>query len=227
MNLYIYSDESGVFDNKHENFFVFGGLIFLSKDERDNATRKYKAVEKQIRSSLKITGELKANGLNNGNRRRLFSSMNTYVKFGIAIDLNLIHEKIFADKKTKQRYLDYAYKIGVKKALLYLSKNGNINLNDVRNINFFCDEHTTATNGRYELKEALEQEFKYGTFNQSYDIHFPPITPSLNSVGLSYCNSDKAILIRAADITANKIYNHARKGKLDTIKDVFIHRLPR
>lgn len=37
MNLYIYSDESGVFDNKHEKYFVFGGLIFLSKFEKDNA----------------------------------------------------------------------------------------------------------------------------------------------------------------------------------------------
>ena len=226
MNLYIYSDESGVFDNKHETFFVFGGLIFLGKDERDNAARQYKAVEKQIRNSLKINGELKANGLNNGNKRRLFSSMNRYARFGIVIDLNRVHKKIFADKKTKQRYLDYAYKIGVKKTLLYLSQSGSINLNNVHDINFFCDEHTTATNGRYELKEALEQEFKRGTFNQSYDIHFPPITPSLNSLGLSYCNSDKAILIRAADITANKIYNHAKRGSLNAIIDIFIHYLP-
>ena len=28
MNIYIYSDESGVFDKEHNDYFVFGGLIF-------------------------------------------------------------------------------------------------------------------------------------------------------------------------------------------------------
>lgn len=157
MNLYIYSDESGVFDNKHEKYFVFGGLIFLGKAEKDNAVRQYIAVEKQIRNILHTKNELKANSLNNKNKKRLFSSMNSYVKFGIIINLNSILIEIFADKKSKQRYLDYAYKIGVKSALIKLAKNKNIQLSDIQNMYFFCDEHTTATNGKYELKEALEQ----------------------------------------------------------------------
>ncbi len=226
MNLYVYSDESGVFDNKHENFFVFGGLIFLDKEERDNAARQYKAIEKQIRNILKVRGEIKANSLYNNDKRRLFSSMNKYIKFGIVIDLSRVLEEIFADKKSKQRYLDYAYKIGVKSALVKLSQAGKINLEDINNIYFFCDEHTTATNGKYELKEALEQEFKRGTFNTSYIRYFPPITPALNSLDLSYCNSDKVILIRAADIIANKIYHHAKRENLDTIKDILIRILP-
>ena len=31
MDLYIYSDESGVFDKAHNEIFVYGGLIFLGK----------------------------------------------------------------------------------------------------------------------------------------------------------------------------------------------------
>ena len=31
MNIYIYSDESGVFDKEHNDYFVFGGLILLGK----------------------------------------------------------------------------------------------------------------------------------------------------------------------------------------------------
>ena len=50
MNLYIYSDESGVFDNKHEKYFVFGGLIFFTKLDRDDASRKYSSIEKQMRN---------------------------------------------------------------------------------------------------------------------------------------------------------------------------------
>lgn len=34
MNIFVYSDESGVFDNKHNDFFVFGGLIILGTEEK-------------------------------------------------------------------------------------------------------------------------------------------------------------------------------------------------
>ena len=33
--LYVYSDESGVFDKIHNDVYVFGGLILLGKDKRD------------------------------------------------------------------------------------------------------------------------------------------------------------------------------------------------
>ena len=62
MDLYIYSDESGVFDYKHEDYFVFGGLICFGKSQKENAERKYLNVEKTIRSSGKYSNdvELKA-----------------------------------------------------------------------------------------------------------------------------------------------------------------------
>ena len=40
MDLFIYSDESGVFDKVHNEIFVYGGLIFLSKEEKDDYNRK-------------------------------------------------------------------------------------------------------------------------------------------------------------------------------------------
>lgn len=40
------------------------------------------------------------------------------------------------------------------------------------NVFVYNDEHTTATNGRYELREGLEQEFKLGTYNMRYDKFF-------------------------------------------------------
>lgn len=49
MNIYVYSDESGVFDQIHEDRFIFGGLIFLDKKSRDIETRKYLNVERTIR----------------------------------------------------------------------------------------------------------------------------------------------------------------------------------
>ena len=35
MNIYVYSDESGVFDKVHNDTFIFGGLIILGNDSKD------------------------------------------------------------------------------------------------------------------------------------------------------------------------------------------------
>jgi len=51
LNIYVYSDESGVFDKAHNKIFVFGGLLFLSKEDKDVAVRKYIRAEKTIRKS--------------------------------------------------------------------------------------------------------------------------------------------------------------------------------
>ncbi len=83
---------------------------------------------------------------------------------------------------------------------------GLINPDDVNNIYFYVDEHTTATNGRYELREALEQELKNGTYNLDYNIYYQPLFPKVKSVDLQFCNSAAVTLVRAADIIANKVY---------------------
>ncbi len=36
MDIYIYSDESGVFDAKHNRYFVFAGTVFLSKKDKES-----------------------------------------------------------------------------------------------------------------------------------------------------------------------------------------------
>ena len=41
MNLFIYSDESGVFDNVHNEYFVFGGLTLLGKESKEDWNRLY------------------------------------------------------------------------------------------------------------------------------------------------------------------------------------------
>ncbi len=71
MDLYIYSDESGVFDKVHNEIFVYGGLIFLGKEEKDDYNRKYLTAEKAIRcgkyshdeelKACKISNKEKAN----------------------------------------------------------------------------------------------------------------------------------------------------------------------
>ncbi|CCI86955.1 DUF3800 domain-containing protein [Lactobacillus gigeriorum] len=215
MELFVYSDESGVFDKAHNEIFVFGGVLFLSKQDKDIAARKYKHVEKIVRKNEHKDNfyELKATTVNFKDRNKIYRSLNKLEKFGVVVHQQRILEKIFENKKSKQRYLDYAYKICLKRKLQYLIKNNNIDPQEVTGIHVFADEHTTATNGRYELQEALEQEFKHGTYNWDYSKFFEPLFPNLENVEVSYCNSEKITLIRAADITANKLYRSILKNK--------------
>ncbi len=232
MNIFVYSDESGVFDKVHNDKFVFGGLIFLDKDSRDICCRKYSKAESVIYSAGVIESgkEIKAARISNSDKNKLYRSLNSCYKFGVVIDEKLILDRIFSSKKDKQRYLDYAYKIGVKRAFKQMINQKIISADEVENIYFYVDEHTTATNGRYELREALEQELKNGTYNFEYSKFYEPIFTKVKTVDLKFCNSENVTLVRGADIVANKIYFISLNGGdfSDEIKNrhMYITRLP-
>lgn len=215
MNLFVYSDESGVFDKIHNDLFVFGGVIFLSSVDRDNWAHKYTHAEKIIKASMSVgkSFEAKATHISNTNKAKLYRSLNKCYKFGAIINQEKVHSQIFADKKSKQRYLDYAYKIAIKRAFQEMMRQDIIAPQKIEKIHFFVDEHTTATNGRYELCEALEEELKIGTLNYNYSIFYPPIFPNVKKVELAFCNSATTTLVRAADIVANRIFFLSKSGQ--------------
>lgn len=231
MNLYIYSDESGVFDKVHNDYFVFGGLILVGKEEKEIASRKYSHVESVIRKNKGVGPdyELKATQITNVEKGSLFRSLNGFRKFGVVIHENAVLDRIYQSKKDKQRYLDYAYKIAVKRAFERMINDGIIYSEEVERLYFYVDEHTTATNGCYELGEGLEQEFKLGTFNWRYDKYYPPIFEKMKDVNLDYCNSAKKLLVRAADIIANRIYylvESDQRERLNQIQNLNLIDLP-
>lgn len=230
MNLFIYTDESGVFDKTHEKYYVYCGIILLGKEQRDECSRKFIHAEKSIRvnGSHKKRTELKASTISNKEKGKLFRSLNNYIKFGVIIEQDHILDKIYEHKKSKQRYLDFAYKIGLKKCLQNLMLEKVILADEINNMHVFVDEHTTATNGKYELREALEQEFKVGTYNFSFSTYYEPILPKMQGIDLHFRDSEHVPLIRAADIIANRIYNHALRGEEDLLKDkIFLTHLPK
>lgn len=214
MELFVYSDESGVFDAKHNQFYVYGGLIFLDGKSVGDCSRKYKSIEKMItrNGGYADSDEIKACFVSNKEKYKLFKSLNHVIKFGAVVRQNQVHSRIFENKKSCQRYLDYVYKICLKRALVSLINEGKIIADDVTCIHVHADEHTTATNGRYELQEALEQEFKIGTFNYNYQYFYEPIFKNLKSVKLKLCDSSATLLVRAADIVANNIYYKTING---------------
>ncbi|WP_349818098.1 MULTISPECIES: DUF3800 domain-containing protein [Clostridium] len=228
MNLYIYSDESGVFDKVHNDIYVYGGVLFLSKEDKDINVRKYKNVERVIRESKKYDNgvELKACILGNKEKSKIYRSLNKCIKFGVIVNQKNIRNEIFVNKKSKQRYLDYAYKIGLKRMFENLICEGIISADEIENIYIYIDEHTTATDGRYELKESLEQEFKIGTFNYDYNKFYPPIFKNLKSVNVKYCNSNSVTLVRASDIVANNIYYKAIRDIENKSNKLYLTILP-
>ena len=221
MNIFVYADESGVLDPKHNDYFVFGGLIFLGKKAREDAMRKYSSVERSLRKSdpkLKDIVEIKATTVSNKQKGKLFRSLNNEHSFGVVVEQKRLKDYVYAHKKTKQRYLDYVFKIALKRALQGLMKDGVFNASDVDNIYVRMDEHSTATDGRYELQEGLEEEFKHGTVNFDWNMYFPPIFPDMQAVVFEMRDSAQDPLIRAADIVANRIYYCARINDYSLIR---------
>lgn len=225
MDLFIYSDESGVFDKVHNEIFVYGGLILLGKQQKDEYIRRYLAAERVVREKHTDGGELKACRISNKEKGKLYRSIGGAIKFGVIVNQRNVLDRIFLSKKDKQRYLDYAYKIGLKRALQQLINAGVIG-KCVDNIFLYNDEHSTATNGRYELREGLEQEFKLGTYNMQYDKFFPPLFETMQGLHLEFCDSKKVTLVRAADIVANRIYYMALNRKLENLSGIYISTLP-
>lgn len=221
MNIFIYSDESGVFDQAHNEYFVFGGLIFLSKNERDICNRKYIRAEKCVRLSENIpqTEEVKATSISNKYKDKLYRSLNQVEKFGIVVHQKELASRLFDDKKSKQRYLDWAYKIAVKRKFEVMIDDGQINPDDVECLYFYIDEHTTATNGKYELRESLEQEFKRGMYVAEWNTYHEAIFPKLKSLDVTYRDSKSVPLVRAADIISNRLFYLCTNSKLSDLCD--------
>ena len=59
MNIYVYSDESGVFDKVHNDTFIFGGLIILGNDSKDDWSKRYLKAERDIRKRRRIRLEMR------------------------------------------------------------------------------------------------------------------------------------------------------------------------
>lgn len=215
MNIYVFSDESGVLDKVHHDIYTFGGLVFLSKEDKDDASRLYYNAEKTIKDSIGPRDEIKANNVTPSQKGKLYRSLNRFEKFGAIINQKKLRDEIFQSKKTKQRYLDWVYKMAIKRKFEAMIHDKLVVAENVKNLIILVDEHTTATDGIYELREAIEHEFKYGTFTNNYMNHYPPIFSHLNSVQLEYRDSKTTTLVRAADIVANQLYHMAEDNNYE------------
>ena len=130
-----------------------------------------------------------------------------------------IHPKVFRNKRTCQRYQDYAYSEGLASAFSCLISNGFLSYEEETAIHIISDEHHTATDGEYELREILMQSLKDGGFNHDFTVFLSPIFRRTEMVSLALVDSKRNVLARAADIIANRVYFEVNKGNAENIID--------
>lgn len=211
MKLYVFADESSVFDRAHANLFVYGGVIILGKANYDYIVNKHLSLERRLRredASLKNVPEIKAAYLNLKQRKRLFNLQAPQcVRFGVVIDQQRVYKQIYQTKQDKQRFLDYALKRGIKQAIESANTSGLIRKEEINCISIVVDEHSTATSGKYTFEETVDEEFRRGTYSPNYDKFFPPLfSLDFPRIPVAYCDSKKVVGVRIADITANWVY---------------------
>ena len=175
MKLYVYADESGTFDKAHNDIFVYGGVI-VSAQDRKAATDKYLGLERHIRSGFGGRygdAELKASVLTMRDRSRVFKAIPNMgcLQFAAIVRQQYLRDSIFQTKYSRQRYLDYALKMAIKGGIRTLFANGLVREEDISGMSVVVDEHSTSTDGRYNLQETINAEFRYGIHNYNWQTY--------------------------------------------------------
>lgn len=207
INFYI--DDSGVLHkNEPSGIFVYAGLCFIDDDQKQDASRRYHAVAKQIKDNAHINGEVKANKILPKYKNSLFSTISSESLLYLKCKNSRMKSYVLSNKKSIHRFKDYALKRIIKEKIIRCVDQGLINTNEDIVINIMVDEQGTATNGYYDLQSSIYEELAVGITNFDYGTFFPPIFTNGTKVDVhvQFCDSEKNTLIRAADIVANRVW---------------------
>lgn len=206
-------DDSGVLHkNAPGGFFVYAGYVFTSRNELNNARRKYINANKKIKKALERSDELKAANLKSKHKRALFEIVKDYDSVAAIVEVTRVYDYILKDKKSVCRYKDYVLKRCIKNKLKRLIANGDINKSEDIEISIYIDEQLTATDGYYDLRDSIREELQYGIVNFNYGITHAHIFDSNVVVNIEYCDSSRNYMIQASDILANRIWTSYIKG---------------
>lgn len=237
--IYINMDDSGVLvkGRPSEPIFVYGGIVFLSKDEKDNFVRQYYSlvnrikpkycVDFQIDASLTENfclthlkenckydcPELKSSVLKPSDKRRFLNLIKKYTCSVAIVDNSKIYDRIICDTASKGRFKDYVTKRLVKEIIKQLISENKINPETPVHLILNLDEQTTKSNGYYSLKSSIIEELQYGITNYNYDTFFTPVLNNV-SVSIRHQNSYNSLCVQAADLIVGEI-RHKRISFLE------------
>lgn len=235
--IYINMDDSGVLikGNTNDPIFVYGGIIFLSKDERDSFTRQYSSLVKNIKykyckdfkkdaaiiksfcintKKCKYTcPELKSTLISSSDKRRFLNLIKKHYCSVAIVDNNRVYDSIVKDKASKGRYKDYVIRRLVKEIIKQLISKSEINPNNPVKLILYLDEQTTKSNGYYDLRSGIIEELQYGITNFNYDTFFSPILSKVE-VDIHHQDSYSSFCVQAADLIVGEI----RHNRIDFLK---------
>lgn len=216
---FIYLDDSGVLHkNARGQFFIYAGYIFLSKKQKDAALANYRSAARQIQKSLsKKNQEAKAYVLSGHQKRFLNSRLAEYGSFSCVVDKSCVYGSILDSKKSIHRYKDYCLKRASKTKVQELIKRGLIDPARPITLRFFIDNQPTSTDGIYNLRESIREEFQNGIANFDYGIRYDALFSERVQVFTTFCDSSKNYLIQASDILANSLFTKYNFGRSFTI----------
>lgn len=212
-NVYFFFDDSGVLHrNEKSGYFVYAGFVFSSREELENAKRKYISANKKIKLALGVekTVELKAATLKPKHKRALLNSVLEYESLSVSVKIDRVYNYILSSKKSVCRYKDYVLKRSVKRKLQAMIQAGILSSDDDVRLIINIDEQLTATDGYYDLRDSISEELQHGIVNFDYGIVHPKVFNGSVKVDIKYCESKNNYLIQASDIIANRIWTSYR-----------------
>ena len=218
--IYINLDDSGKLTNK-EKISVYGGLLFLSKKEKDKFITQYRTIINDIKCSYcnacnKKCPEIKNTNIKNGDKRRIMNYLNRYYTIALVIKNYNVYDYIKQSKSAKGIFIDYSLRRLIKEIIKTLIKEEKIDPNKAIRLIINIDQQSTKSNGYYNLHDGLIEELKHGISNYNYFSQKVPIIFSDLEVKISYQDSGKSYVVQAADLLAGTI----RKKAIDNSYDI-------
>ena len=205
--IHLFIDDSGRLE-KNSNYFVYAGHCFIGDSPKNKAKGRYKKLVHQIAEANNFEFELKASNLENMNHRSsLYRILQNEISFDVSMKVLNLKEYILADKKSRQRFKDYAIRRVVKKLFQHLITQNLIDPNQDIELHINIDQQGFATNGLYGLGDGVFEELHEGIYNFNYGKFYSPILNADFSVNTRSCVSENDYLIQAADILANRVWN--------------------
>ena len=195
--IYINLDDSGKLSSK-EDISVYGGVVFLSKKEKDKFITQYKKIINEVKCEYcKICNhacpEIKNTNIKPEHKRWLMNYIKNYFVVGLIIENKKVYEEI----------------------LKSLIKEGKIDPYKPVKIVLNIDQQSTKSNGYYNLRDGILEELKYGISAYNYSVKRKKIVYSDLDILVTYQVSAKSYVIQAADLLAGTI----RRTVLDNIEN--------
>lgn len=221
--IHINLDDSGKLTAK-EKISVYGGLVFLSKNEKDKFITQYKSIINDIKCDYcknkencnKLCPEIKNTNVKNNDKRRLMNYIKKYYVIALVIKNENVYEHIKESKAARGRFVDYSIRRMIKEIIESLIKSKRIDPNESIRLIINIDQQSTKSNGYYNLHDGLLEELKYGIVNFNYSKKINPIVFSDLEIKVSYQDSGKSYVVQAADLLAGTI----RRKALDNEQNI-------